>query len=28
VFNDIQPTGLGYHGQQYRYAYHYKYGQT
>jgi tyrosine-protein kinase Etk/Wzc len=28
VFNDIMPTGAGYLGQQYRYAYHYKYGQA
>jgi tyrosine-protein kinase Etk/Wzc len=26
VFNNIQPTGLGYFDQRYRYAYHYKYG--
>ena len=28
VFNDIMPTGLGYFDQRYRYAYHYKYGQS
>ena len=28
VFNDIMPSGLGYFDQRYRYAYHYKYGQT
>jgi tyrosine-protein kinase Etk/Wzc len=27
IFNDIQPIGLGYFDQRYRYAYHYKYGQ-
>ncbi len=25
IFNDIQPSGLGYGYQEYRYAYHYKY---
>ena len=28
VFNDILPTGMGYFDQSYRYAYHYKYGQS
>ncbi|HJV48206.1 MAG TPA: polysaccharide biosynthesis tyrosine autokinase [Geothrix sp.] len=28
VFNDLVSTGLGYFDQQYRYAYHYKYGKA